>query len=387
MGSVDAGAKLPWIETPLIASAQLSRAAECNIFLKLENLQPSGSFKSRGVGNFTLRAAAAAAASPSPDVHFYCSSGGNAGLACATSALALNRSATIVTPTTTSALMISKLKLLNAHVEQFGNNWAEADKHLRENLLAKDPNGVYVPPFDHPHVWDGAATMIDELVSQFPRDLDLHGLVCSVGGGGLLNGLFQGLEAFERDPSGSPPWPRGKPPSVVAVETCGAHSLHASIEAGEHVTLPGITSIATSLGAVRVSDKTWEWAERKAVLGPKREAKRAAAAAAAAAAVSSCAGAAGLESVTVSDAEAALACVRFADDARFLVETACGATIAVCYNGELRRTLGRGLTDAEWREKNVVLVVCGGSGVSLEILEGYREKYGDMVQAGIPAPS
>ncbi|KAL2760478.1 hypothetical protein ACRALDRAFT_2039108 [Sodiomyces alcalophilus JCM 7366] len=375
MGSVDSGAKLPWIETPLIASPQLSRAAGCNIFLKLENLQPSGSFKSRGVGNLTLRAAAASA---SPNVHFYCSSGGNAGLACATSALALNRSATIVTPTATSALMVSKLRLLHARVEQVGDNWAEADKHLRENLLANDPDGVYVPPFDHPHIWDGAATIITELAAQFPTHLDLHALVCSVGGGGLLNGLFQGLENMECDPSASAPWPHGKTPSVVAVETHGAHSLHASIEAGEHLTLPGITSIATSLGAVRVSDKTWEWAERKAVLGPKREAKREASAAAGPPA--------GLESVTVSDAEAAMACVRFVDDARFLVETACGATIAICYNGELRRTLGRGLTDAEWREKNVVLVVCGGSSVSLDILEGYREKYAHMVQAGTLPP-
>ncbi|KAF3348092.1 hypothetical protein VdG2_03818 [Verticillium dahliae VDG2] len=78
MGSISAEAKLPWIETPLISSPELSRAAGCNILLKLENLQPSGSFKSRGVGNLVLRAVAASA---SADVHFYCSSGGNAGLA------------------------------------------------------------------------------------------------------------------------------------------------------------------------------------------------------------------------------------------------------------------------------------------------------------------
>ncbi len=56
-------------------------SAGSNIYLKLENLQPSGSFKSRGVGNLMFRAAKA---SSQDDIHFYCSSGGNAGLACAT---------------------------------------------------------------------------------------------------------------------------------------------------------------------------------------------------------------------------------------------------------------------------------------------------------------
>lgn len=47
MGSIDAEPPKPWIETPMIYSIPLSNAAGCNIYLKLENLQPSGSFKSR----------------------------------------------------------------------------------------------------------------------------------------------------------------------------------------------------------------------------------------------------------------------------------------------------------------------------------------------------
>ena len=46
---------LPWIETPLLESSILSRAAGCRIFLKLENLQPASSFKSRGIGNLILQ--------------------------------------------------------------------------------------------------------------------------------------------------------------------------------------------------------------------------------------------------------------------------------------------------------------------------------------------
>ncbi|KAF9881084.1 hypothetical protein CkaCkLH20_01234 [Colletotrichum karsti] len=343
MGSLGSGAKKPWIQTPLIASAPLSRIAGCNVFLKLENLQPSGSFKSRGVGNLMFRAAAEA---PGADVHFYCSSGGNAGLACATSAIALNRKATIVVPTITPPLMISKLRLLGADCVQIGENWAQADRHLREELLANDTNGVYVPPFDHPHVWEGASSIADELAAQLP-DVDVDAVVCSVGGGGLINGLAEGVEPKR--------WRKGEgePPRLVAVETRGADSLNASVLAGEHVTLPRMTSIAISLGATRVSERTWEVARTTP----------------------------GFCSVTVSDAEAAMACVRFADDALFLVEAACGATLATVYNGTLRKQLGVGLSDEEWAKKNIVLIVCGGSVITMEMLEGYRAKYGDAFAA------
>lgn len=76
MGSYVPGLPKLYIETPCIPSAELSRAAGCNIYLKLENLQPSGSFKSRGIGAMMSRALAS---SKTGRAHFYCSSGGNAG--------------------------------------------------------------------------------------------------------------------------------------------------------------------------------------------------------------------------------------------------------------------------------------------------------------------
>ncbi|OHW95161.1 serine family amino acid catabolism-related protein [Colletotrichum incanum] len=321
-------------------SVALSRMNSSNIYLKLENLQPSGSFKSRGIGNLMFRAAEATLGA---DAHFYCSSGGNAGLACATSAIALKRKATIVVPMTTSPLMMSKLRLLGANCIQVGESWAQADRYLRDELLTKDPAGVYVPPFDHPHVWDGASTIIEELVSQVPKDFDIDAVVCSVGGGGLLSGLSQGISQHD--------WANRPVPNLVAVETVGADSLNASVRAGKHVTLPGITSIAGSLGAMRVAAKAWEVARDTP----------------------------GFKSVTVTDAEAAMACVRFVDDAHLVVEISCGATIATVYNGTLREQLGCDLSDEEWAEKNVVLIVCGGTNVTMEILDEYRAKFGITV--------
>ncbi|KAK4104865.1 tryptophan synthase beta subunit-like PLP-dependent enzyme [Parathielavia hyrcaniae] len=356
MGSLSPEPPKPWVKTTLIFSPPLSRTAGCNIYLKLENTQPSGSFKSRGIGNMMLRATSA---SPTTSMHFFCSSGGNAGLACATTALvSLRQPATIVVPTSTPPSMTAKLRELGADVVQTGASWAEADAFLRETLLLPREEGVtkvYVPPFDHPDVWAGASTMVDEIALDFGVGMGgrfddgigggLDGIVCNVGGGGLLNGIMEGLARHAKRLGGCDGTTK-----VLAVETAGAESLYASVQAGELVTLPRITSIATSLGARRVSEKTWEWAR---AAGPER-----------------------LISATVTDREAAMACVRFLDDARILIEVACGATVATVYNGDLRRYLGKGLTDEEWARRNVVLVVCGGSNTSLEILEQYKETYG-----------
>jgi len=280
---------------------------------------------------------------PSKPIHFYCSSGGNAGLACVTAAISLNRPATVVVPMATSALMVEKLKGLGADVRQVGEHWTEADNYLREELLGKDENGVYVPPFDHPDIWAGNATLADEVEEQMAQEgVSMDAIVCSVGGGGLFVGIMQGLERSRRlNPRTGV--------KVLAMETKGAHSLNYSLEKGELSRLKAITSIATSLGATQVAERAWDYARRYGGL---------------------------VKSCVLSDAEAAMACVAFAEDERMIVESACGVTIAAAYDGSLQEVLYPDISGAEFQEKNVVIVVCGGSNVSLEMLEKYKETYG-----------
>ncbi|KAF3770899.1 tryptophan synthase beta subunit-like PLP-dependent enzyme [Cryphonectria parasitica EP155] len=365
MGSAPKRPPKPWIETPCIFSAPLSRAAGCNIYLKLENLQPSGSFKSRGIGNLMFRAVKSTTSSSSSSlqdddddddnaIHFYSSSGGNAGLACITAANTLGRPATVVVPLTTLPHMITKLRDLGADVVQTGATWAAADRHLREVVIPafeRDHPGaraVYVPPFDHQDIWDGVETMVDELRVQIIGEGEeglgrttIDGIVCNVGGGGLLCGTMQGVRKLAELGQGTP--------KVLAVETHGGDSLHASVKAGQLVTLPGITTIATSLGATRVAEEAFAWTKRAGD---------------------------DLISAVVTDKASVEAMARFLDDARILVESACGATIATVYNGDLRRYLGKELLDDEWAAKNVVVIVCGGSNISLEMLEKYKAQFG-----------
>ncbi|CAL3963231.1 hypothetical protein PZA11_000910 [Diplocarpon coronariae] len=338
MAASSGTAPKPWVETPLIRSASLSLTAGCNVYLKLETLQPSGSFKSRGIGNALLASILSKGSSKS--VHFYCSSGGNAGLACVAAATTLECRATIVVPMSAPPLMIEKLEKLGADVRRKGTHWGQADAYLREELLAKDENGVYVPPFDHPDIWTGHATMVDELEAQVGSE-GYDAVVCSVGGGGLFSGIMQGLEQHGHLNGG-----KSKPIKVLAVETKGADSLNLSVTSGKLLALPAITSIALSLGATQVARKAFEWGMREEVT-----------------------------SVVLSDAEAAMACVKFADDERILVESSCGVSIATAYTDTLHTALFPSLSAIEFAKLNIVIVVCGGSNVNLQILESYKKNY------------
>lgn len=230
--------------------------------------------------------------------------------------------------------MIAKIKAAGAtEVIQLGDSWVDADAHLRQ-ILSCDPHGVYVPPFDHPDVWAGAETIVDEVEQQIEGGRP-DAMVCSVGGGGLFSGTMMGLEKR---------W--GDEVQVLAVETQGTASLAHSLEKGEPATLPEtvITGIATSLAAARVAAKAFELAQKTNVT-----------------------------SVVLTDAEAAMGCWRLADDERLLVEPACGASVAVCYGGRLMKRLPWLTPDSK-----VVIVICGGSNITLETLVEYRRQYGSF---------
>lgn len=241
--------------------------------------------------------------------------------------------------------MISKLKALGAEIYQKGNNWAEADRYLREEVMGEDMNGkVYVPPFDHPDIWEGASSLVPEMEQQMAGFGGYDGVVCSVGGGGLLIGIAEGIA--QSGLSGQR--------KVLAVETEGGESLSKSLIAGGVVTLPSISTIATSLGCSKVAKRAFEVAQRDNV-----------------------------EVAILSDAQAGMGCVHLADMERLMVEAACGVSVATCFDGTLRRALGRNLSDAEWKEKRVVIIVCGGSIVSTKLLEDYRAKYESVVEEEI----
>jgi L-serine/L-threonine ammonia-lyase len=144
-------------------------------------------------------------------------------------------------------------------------------------------------------------------------------VVLSVGGGGLMAGVMEGLA---RNGWADVP--------VIAVETHGAASLYAAMQAGERVTLDAITSIATSLGARQVCAQAFALSQTGTV-----------------------------HSVRVSDKEAVAACTRFLDDHRLLVEPACGAALAAVY-GQAPALAALTASNTN-TTSNVLVIVCGGA--------------------------
>jgi L-serine/L-threonine ammonia-lyase len=303
---------LPYhIHTPLLTSAAFGSAQFDDVLLKMDALQPSGSFKLRGVGAWFDHAVQTGATG------VICPSGGNAGFAAAYCGCASGIAVTIVVPETTSAEARSAIVAAGADVTIVAGAFDEASAKAR--ALADERGWAYLHPFDDPLLWQGHSTLIDEVVATGePFDC----VVTSVGGGGLLLGILEGLK---RNGLGHIP--------VIAVETEGAASLHASLDAGRLVTLPAILSVATSLGAKRVAERAFALAQRSNVI-----------------------------SLAVSDAQAVAACVKFANTARVMVEPACGAALAALdVHGERLKAYRRPLVE-----------VCGGIGVSVQKLSDWE---------------
>eukprot|EP00929_Paragymnodinium_shiwhaense_P061042 TRINITY_DN30476_c0_g1_i1.p1 TRINITY_DN30476_c0_g1~~TRINITY_DN30476_c0_g1_i1.p1 ORF type:complete len:352 (-),score=78.54 TRINITY_DN30476_c0_g1_i1:276-1331(-) len=274
------------IRTPLIYSEAFSKQLGADVYLKMDCMQPPGSFKIRGIGETVRRAASAGAKC------IVSSSGGNAGLAAAYAARGAGLPCTVVLPTTTPEFVHGRLREFGADVVVHGGVWDEADQRARE--VVEQQNGAYVHPFDQQSTWDGNATIIDELAEQMPGGRRPDAVITCVGGGGLLMGIIGGLEAHGWLEAGT---------RVIACETEGASSLGQSMAAGELVTLQGITSIAKSLGALRVSASVFEKCMELKSKGS-------------------------FASWITTDAAALRACMQLATSHRVLVEPACGAALA-----------------------------------------------------------
>jgi L-serine/L-threonine ammonia-lyase len=142
------------IETPLIESRPLSACSERRVWLKMEAFQPSGSFKLRGIGRACQEYARRRAA------RFLSSSGGNAGIAVAHAGRQLGVPVTVVVPETTSDHAQALLRQEAAEVIVHGPSWQEANAHA-QSLISE--NDAFLHPFDDQLLWEGHASMIDEV--------------------------------------------------------------------------------------------------------------------------------------------------------------------------------------------------------------------------------
>jgi L-serine/L-threonine ammonia-lyase len=308
--------------TPLIESVSAGARLGCAVLLKLENTQPSGSYKLRGMG-YKGRLAVQRGAT-----HFVASSGGNAGLAVAWAARALGVQATVVVPSSTPEFARRAIESFGATARVHGDVYAQADALARE--LAAGADCEYFSAYDDPELWTGHASMMEEVQQQL-GGVKPSAVVVSVGGGGLMCGVVEGLHKVG--------W-RDVP--VVAMETTGADCFHLAQKAGELVEIYP-TSMAKSLGASVAAAQTLVWDAEHTI-----------------------------HSVVIEDRTAVEAAYEFAADHRLIVEPACGAALAIMYDRSLIANLSGG--EDMLAQGPIVVVCCGGSMATPSLLQDWKDQ-------------
>lgn len=201
------------------------------VWLKLEMLQHSGSFKARGAFNRVL---AARHAGQLPTAGVIAASGGNAGLAVAHVARQLGVPAEIHVPITAPAVKVARLAALGAVVVQQGTEYAQA---YESALAAAEESGaLFCHAYDQPEICAGQGTLGLELLEQLP---DVDTVLLAVGGGGLMAGVATALRSRAR---------------VIGVEPEAIPTLNAALMVGCVVDVDVSGIAADSLGARRLGD-------------------------------------------------------------------------------------------------------------------------------------
>ena len=222
--------------TPVLRVDGRSIGVSCaEVWLKLEHLQVGGSFKARGMLNRLL-------SNVIPDTGVIIASGGNAGIACAQAANALDVRCEVYVPEVCPQAKRQKLAVLGATVIVGGAFYPQA---LQACLARQESTGaLLVHAYDQPEVVAGAGTIAIELEAQVGIP---DSVLVSVGGGGLIAGLATGFESRA---------------SVVALEPVLCPTLHEARRQRQPVDVEVGGIAADSLGARRIGQIAWNATER-----------------------------------------------------------------------------------------------------------------------------
>lgn len=215
----------------------------CEVFLALEFMQHTGTFKARGALNFI---GAQRDAGLLPDAGVTIASGGNAGLACAWAAAEQGIPATVFVPETAPPVKVRRLERYGADVRLVGTEYAEAQAACQE--FAATSGALMSHAYDHPLIAAGAGTLLIEIHEQVP---DLDAVVVAVGGGGLFAGVATAAQYFGV--------------KTIAVEPENCRALNAALEADRVVDVTVDSIAADSLGARRTSEMALQAARHPSV--------------------------------------------------------------------------------------------------------------------------
>ena len=310
------------VVTPAIESIPLGKITGKSVYLKLECVQPSGSFKLRGIGKLCEEHFAQGKRT------FICPSSGNAGYSMAWAARKLGARAIVIGPDTTPVEARQAITALGAQMLIHGKIWDESNLKAKE-MAQGNPEMAYLSSYDDPLIWEGNSTIIEELYDQCKKP-DV--ILLSIGGGGLMSGVLQGLDKVG--------W---SDVPVIGCGTYGANAFAASMEAGKLVRIPKVNTIVGCISATEITARVMELAKTHRIIP-----------------------------YLTSDLACVEASERFLDDHRLLVDISCGLTLSVLYNNSPL------ITEFE----RIAVIVCGGVGIRYKSLMDLKLKAKEQEKKG-----
>ena len=294
-------------ETPLDYSPAFSELTGANVYLKLENLQHTGSFKLRGAFNKLLSLSEA-----ERETGCVAASSGNHGAAVAYALSRLGVSGVIFVPEQTSSTKVDAIKRSGGEVRFFGTDGLDTEMHARQ--YAEDHGMVYLSPYNDAQVIAGQGTIGVELARQLPQ---IDAVFIAVGGGGLISGVGSFLKTVN-------PGVR-----IIACQPAASDVMTQSVKAGTILELASEPTLSDgTAGGIEAGAITFDICRDIAD-----------------------------DYITVSEGQIAEAMRAFIDSHHMLLEGAAGVAIAALE-----------ANPEPYQGKNVVVVICGAN-ISRETLK------------------
>jgi len=292
--------------TTLMPTKTFSKLAGTNIFMKLENLQTTGSFKVRGAFNKIYHLTAEEKKRP-----VVAASAGNHAQGVAFSATKLGLKSTIFMPAFTPPTKVNATRAYGADVILTGDSFDDA--FTASQTYCQTHNATYIHPFNDDKIIAGQGVVGLEIFHQCP---DVDTIIVPVGGGGLISGIAVAIKEMNPDVK------------IIGVEAENAASMFTSHLKGEIITLSSAPTIADGIAVKRPGNLTFEIIEKYAD-----------------------------ELITVSDTEIAHAAYLMLQRGKLLVEPSGAATLAAAISRK-----------PKYMGKNVIPVISGGN-INMSLLQ------------------
>ena len=228
-------------KTPLEHSPYLSNLIDGNVYLKLDNIQKTGSFKFRGaVSKMTSISAT------EKEKGVVTASTGNHGAACSLAMSLLGIDGKIVVPTIVHKNKVNNILNLGGKVEYHGDDCLIAEERAQE--ISKTTGATYISPYNDPAIICGQGTMCYE-IDQDLKNID--SVFVSVGGGGLICGVGGYLKSVQKNVK------------MVAVSPKNSCVMYESIKAEKQLDLPSDPTLSDgTAGGVEMGSITFELCQR-----------------------------------------------------------------------------------------------------------------------------